>query len=821
MKRRGWAIILTGALLAACQPSGPSPAPLFALAPQAGSLTVRFAPPAGYHANYLEPRNWDTAEGTLVNADPAIASSTVTVAAADTSGGLSATLRFPNVTPADGYTLTVRLLNTHSGQPTTIASVTRADVALGAGANTLTLDAPQATPSIAPPAAFGPYVVSVPSFGAPGRLGNAQSCVVDARGRYLVLDNGQVRLIRPDAAGQLSIVSIAGQNATTNPNAPGSSRAGFVDGPGASALFNSPRRMVLGPDGALYIADTGNNAIRKVVLDDEDRATVSTVAGNGQAGLVNGPGTSAEFNAPQGLAIDAQGNLYVADTGNNVIRQVDPAGNVTTLAGNGVANFQDGAAASAEFNGPLAVAVDATGRVWVADTDNYRLRTITRSANGASVATVSGTGSPGTIDGLGSNVRLGRIVDLAFEPDGALDFLDQRLRQLTYNPAGIPMVTTLAGGGNVYHADGPGLSAVLYDDVGVSIDASGAPLLLSPHTLVRAAVDKNNQVQLTRVFGDYLQTDTTPIDGPGRYDYDFQPQDFAVDAAGDVFVTTLGNQIYEIPAGTGDPPPILIAGDGQDALKDGAGPTAEFAQPGGITFGPDGALYVADLADGTIRRVAKPGNGPYTVSTYAGGFSSPYLVTCGPDGALYVADTGNNRICRVTASSPGQPVVTTVAGSGQAGLVDGPATIARFSGPTGLAFDAQGDLLVADHGNFCVRRISFDAQGNATTVSTLAGSGQPGYQDGVGTSASFMDPHELVATKQGTIDVIDAYRVRALSLDAAGAAVVSTLAGADKGFSDGAAATARFGALAGAAIDPQGDLLLADFDNRVIRKLMP
>jgi hypothetical protein len=144
------------------------------------------------------------------------------------------------------------------------------------------------------------------------------------------------------------------------------------DGDGSPTVLADPFGVAVAEDGTVYVADAGdNNRIRKIGPDEE----VSTFAG-GKEGFADGVGTQASFNTPSGLAIDADGNLYVADTGNNRIRKVTPEGVVSTIAGDGTAGYVDGAAAQARFNGPIGVAVDEAGTVYVADTYNDRVRKI-------------------------------------------------------------------------------------------------------------------------------------------------------------------------------------------------------------------------------------------------------------------------------------------------------------------------------------------------------------------------------------------------------------------------------------------------------------
>lgn len=199
----------------------------------------------------------------------------------------------------------------------------------------------------------------------------------------------------------------------------GDGRIGARDGPAAQAQFADPYGLAWDPHGTLYVSDGGdNNRIRALRPD----GTVATLAG-GVEGFQDGQGAAARLNTPSGLALDAVGNLYVADTGNHAIRKVTPAGAITTLAGNGQPGYRDGPGAQAQFDGPMALAIDAAGRVIVADAYNDRIRAI---APDGTVSTIAGGQGPGDVDGPGAQARFDTPCAVLVEPNGRILVADTR-----------------------------------------------------------------------------------------------------------------------------------------------------------------------------------------------------------------------------------------------------------------------------------------------------------------------------------------------------------------------------------------------------------
>jgi hypothetical protein len=242
----------------------------------------------------------------------------------------------------------------------------------------------------------------------------------------------------------------------------GSGDAGFGDGPGASAMFSTPNRLAVGGT-VVYVTESTNDRVRAVQLD----GTVNTVAGNGLAAFLDGPAASAEFNQPFGVAVSGS-TLFVADQMNNRIRKIS-AGTVSTFAGNGVAGFLNGQGTSAELDGPGGITADAAGNLYVSDSTNHRIRKISSTGN---VTTLAGTGVAGFADGPGASAQFNEPRGIAVDGNGVVyvaDELNNRIRKIDAQGN----VSTLAGNGVAGFADGPAATAEFDAPAGVAVDGSG------------------------------------------------------------------------------------------------------------------------------------------------------------------------------------------------------------------------------------------------------------------------------------------------------------------------------------------------------------
>jgi uncharacterized protein (TIGR03437 family) len=491
-----------------------------------------------------------------------------------------------------------------------------------------------------------------------------------------------------------------------------------------------------------------------------------------------GPALNANLSGFEQVQTDRNGNIIFADLDNQVVSRLNSDGTLTVLAGNGISGFsgEGGPARSASLSFPSDAVMDSAGNLYVYDSLNFRIRRVTPNGN---IATYAGNGTPGYAGdgGPAAQAEIQPYGKMTVDSTGTLyitDGLDYVIRRIT--PDGI--ISTYAGNGQP--PSGPN---------------SG-----------------NNGLATKASLG---------IISGG----------LAVDSAGNLYLAEdLTNQIRKIsPDGT----ITTFAGSGTLGYADGPALSAQFYTPYGIALDTAGNLFVADSNNGVVREVTQAG----IVSTVAGtpvfGFSGdggpalmaafrfPEGVTVGGNGDLYIEDTGNFRVRAVSASG----IITSVAGDGQfEPTPDGtPAANASLSGPDFLSFDPSGRLLIADTGDYTVKRVNSDG-----TVQTIAGSGiqgvGQGYQlvyGGPATGTLLGTPRQAVADAKGNIYISDDYAgvVYIVTPDGelnvfAGQVGVYTYGG------DNVAATSSsFVEPQGLAIDSTGNVYVSDaFDNR-IRKI--
>jgi sugar lactone lactonase YvrE len=441
--------------------------------------------------------------------------------------------------------------------------------------------------------------------------------------------------------------------------------------------FAFPVAVTEDPAADIFVADAGTNTVWRI---DGIDGKVSRYAGNGTAGYSGDSGlaTSAQLNFPFGLASPAYNKLYISDAGNNAIRFVDGGGGagvgpISTVAGNGTAGFagDGGLASTAQFNQPVGLAMDiANHYLYIADNGNYRVRRIDLNPVPATISSIAGNGTPSwSGDGLfATQAQLGNPYAVSFDIAGneyVADNQNSAIREVDLTGH----ITTVAGNGVA----------------GFSPDGTLATLaqLRSPKSVV-------------------------------------------LDGAGNMYVSDSGNQLVrKVDHVTHQI--TTIAGNGTAGYSGEGMPATNFElnTPRGIAVDGAGNVFIADTLNDRVRMVTPGG----TISTFAGDGTTGYFGDGGPataaelnfprglafnaSGDLFISDSGNNVIRKVDHLSGN---ISTVAGNGTSGVGgdDGPATKAQLNFPFGIAFDAAGNIYVADELNQSVRLV--DTHGFISTV---------------------------------------------------------------------------------------------------------
>jgi len=532
--------------------------------------------------------------------------------------------------------------------------------------------------------------------------------------------------------------------------------SGSTDGTGGDARFNSPQGIAVDNAGNVYVADSGNNTIRRIT----PAGAVTTLAGvAGTAAFFDGPGSAALFNDPLGLTVDSQANVYVADRYNGAIRKLAPSGAVTTVAGS--------------FNSPAGVAVDAGGSLYVVELGNADIQEI---SPGGSVRLLAGPTPPqgGYTDGVGQYAGFDNPFGITLDASGYVyvsDPRDSTIRRL--DPA--RNVTTLGGSPPAYPrlVDGVGSGALFHAPLGLTMDHLGN---------LYVADSDNGAIRLGTLGAPTgpPQITSQPVSQTGQATYTTITFGVGVYGAAPFTYQWYFNGT-PIPGATGSNyilSPVQLANAGTYSVT--------VANANGSVTSASATLSV---------------NPAYTWSTVIGGLS-PKAVAPDGGGNLYIAD-GGNVIWKLAAGGGGVPV----AFAGllyHAGSADGTGANARFNDPEGLAVDPAGNVYVADAGNNTIRMIT--PAGAVTTLAGLAGS--PGSADGTST-ARFNYPLGLTAvTQNNQVNVYVADFNNGTVRQVAPGGAVTTVAG---GFNNPA----------GVAVDAAGNIYLAELGNDDIREISP
>jgi uncharacterized protein (TIGR03437 family) len=339
------------------------------------------------------------------------------------------------------------------------------------------------------------------------------------------------------AVGQTGIIAtVAGYG--------GSSFSGD-GGPATSAALNAPSSVTVDASGNFFIADTNNQRIRKVSAS----GIITTVAGNGNAGFSgdNGLAVSASLNFPSAVKVDSSGNLYIADTGNQRVRKVSTSGTITTVAGSGFGPFagDGGPATSALLNSPFGIALDASGNLFIADSGNNRIRKV---STGGTITTVAGNGRPGSSGdgGQATAASLGFPRDVVVDGSGNL-FLTDSIANLVRKVSPDGIITTVAGNGTSrFSGDGgPALSAGFEFPTSLALDGVGNLLIAGYGGRVRSV---SSDGIVTTIAGNGIQGFSGDL-GPATAAMLGYSVSVTVAPSGNLFMADAGNnRIREISA---------------------------------------------------------------------------------------------------------------------------------------------------------------------------------------------------------------------------------------------------------------------------------
>lgn len=587
--------------------------------------------------------------------------------------------------------------------------------------------------------------------------------------------------------------------------------AGALDGPVARARMGSTGGVAIDAAGNVYVSDAGNQTIRRIT----PAGVVTTLAGlAGSKGSADGRGSAAQFDGPRGLAVDGAGNVFVADSGNSTIRKVSPEGVVVTYAGAaGQAGFADGSAEEARFWSPCALLIDGDGSLLVADTVNGRIRRIS-TAGVVTTLTVSGGALAGFYQPSG----------VAKDASGNLYVTEGQFASVIarLTPAGV--LTTLAGSRySPGSEDGTGVAARFNNPTGIASDAAGNLWVTDGNNATIRSVSPEGVV--TTIAGSPLYGGKGCQDGVGsaaRFDF---PIAIVRAVDGDLLVADANN--FALRSVTpGGAVTTVVGGTSRPGSGDGQGGLARFDGPRGLAYDGLGYLYVADTENSTIRRISPEG----LVSTLAGlagvrgsddgvgeaaRFERPVGIAVDTAGNVLVTDAWDHTIRRITPAG----VVTTLAGlAGEQGSSDGTGSEARFRDPEGITVDGEGNAYVADTGNSTIRKVT--ANGVVTTLAGLAR--MEGRTDGAGAEARFSMPAGIAVDGAGSLLVADSHNHAIRRVSPAG--VVTTVAGGAaslNGLRDGVGTAALFNGPTGIAVDPSGNAWVVDRYNAAIRRVTP
>jgi len=584
--------------------------------------------------------------------------------------------------------------------PTDVAVDASGNLFIVDGANIRKVDTSGVITTVAGSGVFG-YSADGPATGV--SIDPYAGIVVDAGGSIYFNDtfNNVVRKITSDG----NLTTIAGT---------GKAGAAGDNGPAVQAQLNNPSGLALDASGNLYISDSLNHRVRMV---NSAKGTIATIVGSGPAGSTGdgGAAVSATLVFPAGLTLDASGNLYICDDAANVVRMVNKGQIITTIAGTGAQGFtgDNGTAAKAPLSTPFGIAVDPSGNAYIADSGNYRLRKIANAAvAGATISTLAGNARFRFAGdgGLAINAQLYSPAGLAFDSTGTMYIADtdnNRIRSVSANGT----INTIAGTGAAGDVDGNALSATFSGPTGLAVD-SGLNLYIADtgNNAVRKLTPGGTVSTIagggSNPFNENILATTTAL---------LAPAGVAVDSGGNLYIAASAAQkVFKV---TPDGRIHSFAGFGSVGSSGDNGPATSAALNSPLDVAVDGAgnVYIADSQNNRVRMVTSTGTittvagngssndvdgGPATSS----GLFLPYGVTVDAAGKNLYIDEYGGRIRQVNLASR---IIQTVAGAGSPRVLGdgGTAVNAGINNPEAIALNPSGGLFIADTGDGRVRAV--------------------------------------------------------------------------------------------------------------------
>lgn len=584
----------------------------------------------------------------------------------------------------------------------------------------------------------------------------------DPQGNLYVADRNNHRIRKIDPSG---IISTVAGNGTPD--------WGGDDGPAVEANLNYPSDVACDEKGNLFISDRSNNRIRKV----DAQGIITTYAGLGPAefGGDFGPAEDALLKYPFGISLDKKGNLFIADRGNNRIRKVDAKGIITTVAGDGAHFFSGdfGPAFQSSLAYPTDVAVDKAGNIYIADRNNNRVRKVDSLGI---IRTIVGTGT-GDYNGdneVASETSLKLPFAVETDAEGNLLIVDRsnfRVRKVNQKTN---EVTTIAGNGKfLFKGDGgPAAGASLQTPSGIVID-SRCNILFADLTHNRIRQIDSKGIINTIAGNGHLGNEGD--NGPALHAALYRPSAMAIDAKDTVYFVSSSGSSWNVRKIDAQGTISLFAGNGRrgDTGDGGLAVDASFYTIRDIATDRHGNLYVVDISNKDIRKIDRHG----IITTVAKenwnnleGEVHPNAIVIDAQDNIYVSDSGSSKIRKIDP----QGNITTVAGSGdfEDYGTGGPALQAGIRSPGGLAFSPSGELYVAEEQSHLIRKI--DKNENWIHV---AGTGTFGYDGdgGPAVSATIKNPYRMAFDKQGNLYFTDRDNNRIRKIDTEG--IITTVAG--------------------------------------------